>query len=380
VRFFVNPAASRATYSLAERKVVSLATGQRAREELSRWDDYNVTPLRRFHDAAAEAGLADIFYKDESGRFGLGSFKALGGAYASGLALRRWLNAEHGTLPADHRRWRPEWTAGVTLACATDGNHGRSVAYGARRYGCRCVVYMHEKAPEEKAEAIAALGATVVRTPGSYDDSVRHARAEVSTRTNWILVPDTTNDPDDPTPSEVMQGYVVMALELFEQIEDQPTHLFVQAGVGGLAGALAGAFAERYGARRPTFVVVQPDAAGCLYETARRGELTTVNGSLETAMEMLSCGEASALAWTILRQRTDAFLTIADGLAVSLTERLRREEGDRPGLDIGISGAASFAGLHAALADPHVRSALDLGHKARVLVIGTEGAPRTVKA
>jgi len=102
VRFFVNPAASRATYSVAERKVVSLATGQRAREELSRWDDYNVTPLRRFHDAAAEAGLADIFYKDESGRFGLGSFKALGGAYAAGLAVRRWLNAEHGTLPADH--------------------------------------------------------------------------------------------------------------------------------------------------------------------------------------------------------------------------------------------------------------------------------------
>ena len=355
---------------------MSLAAGQRAREELSRWDDYNLTPLRHFRDAAAEAGLADILYKDESGRFGLGSFKALGGAYASGLALRRWLGAAHETLPSDHRAWPPEWTAGVTLACATDGNHGRSVAYGARRYGCRCVVYMHEKAPEEKAEAIAALGATVVRTSGSYDNSVRHALAEASARTDWILVPDTSHDPDDPTPAEVMQGYVVMALELFEQFEEPPTHLFVQAGVGGLAGALAGAFAEKYGPRRPTFIVVQPDAAGCLYETARRGELTTVSGSLETAMEMLSCGEASALAWTILRQRADAFLTIADDLAVSVTERLRRAEDDRPALDLGISGAASIAGLYAALADPAVRSKLDLGQNARVLTIGTEGAPR----
>src|SRR5262249_55978696 len=152
----------------------------------------------------------------------------------------------------------------VTLCCATDGNHGRSVAFAARQLGCKAVVYVHEQVSPVKAAAIEALGARVERVPGTYDDAVRRARSAAAER-NWLLVQDKSTDPLDETTLLVMQGYTVMVLEILEQLADQPlpTHVFLQAGVGGLAGAIAGALADMLGERRPMIVVVEPEAAAC---------------------------------------------------------------------------------------------------------------------
>jgi diaminopropionate ammonia-lyase len=265
----------------------------------------------------------------------------------------------------------------LTVTCATDGNHGRSVAFGARRHGCRCVVYMHEHAPQDKAAAIEALGAHVVRTHGNYDDSVRIARA-AGAQANWLLVPDTSNDPDDPLPRRVMQGYGVITLELLEQLPLAPTHVFVQAGVGGLAAAMAATLAEAYGTARPLLVVVEPERAACVFASAAAGRPTAVTGSLETAMAMLSCGEVSPIAWRILERRADAFITIDDAAAVEWTRRLRAgdgagDQGTAP-LDVGVSGAAGLAGLQCVLAEDAAKRELQLDAESRVVVIGTEAA------
>jgi len=375
MKSIINTEASSRPYQADERKITSLEAARRAMAELSTWPQYAVTPLRSLAGLAKADGLGAIFYKDEATRFGLDSFKALGGAYAAGLAARRLVVERFGVEPPmDPAAWAPEWTSNLTLTCATDGNHGRSVAFGAVRYGCQCVVYMHERAPDEKAKAIEALGATVIRTPGSYDDSVRVARAAAAANPDWLLVPDTTNDPNDPIPAQVMQGYGVMSLEIFDQLPggEPPTHVFVQGGVGGLAAAIAGNFAEAYPDRRPFTVVVEPEQAACLLESARLGRPAVITGDLDTNMAMLSCGEASPLAWTILKSRADAFMVIDDATALEWTTRLVKGEAGDPALDVGISGAAGLAGLQAALADPAMRAAFGLNQDSRVLVVGTE--------
>lgn len=365
IRFLANPRAAHDSLGDEELAVVSLAAARAARAELSRWPEFATTPLRRLDVLARAGGLAEILYKDESQRLGLGSFKALGGAYAASLAIRERLAREPGIPPA-----------ALTLTCATDGNHGRSVAFGARRHGCACVVYMHEQAPPDKAEAIRALGATVVRTAGTYDDSVRIARA-ASAQPDWLLVPDTSNDRDDPVAARVMQGYGVLSLEVLEQVSRPPTHVFVQAGVGGLAAALAGTFAEACGPARPIFVVVEPERAACVFASAVLGRAAVIPGPLATKMAMLSCGETSPIAWRILERRAAAFMTIEDESAVEWAARLRSGADGLPAIDVGVSGAAGLAGLQCALDDHDAKSALRLDERSRVLVFGTEAGPGT---
>jgi diaminopropionate ammonia-lyase len=364
IRCHLNPRAVRGAPSDAELQIVSLAAARAARAELSTWPGFAPTPLRSLDPLARSSGIAALFYKDESQRLGLGSFKALGGAYAAGLAIREWQSKHPGSD-----------VAALTLTCATDGNHGRAVAFGAQRYGCNCVVHVHDHALPDKIAAIQALGAMVVRITGTYDDAVRFAR-NASTRPNWLLVSDTSDDVADPTPIRVMQGYGVLTLELLERLASPPTHVFVQAGVGGLAAALAGTLAEAYGDVRPTFVVVEPERAACVFASAVLGRPAVVEGSLETEMAMLSCGEASPVAWQVLERHADAFVTIDDATAVSWTQRLRSGDDGFPAIDVGISGAAGLAGLQSALADRATREALALDERSRVLVIGTEGGPR----
>jgi diaminopropionate ammonia-lyase len=362
IKYFANPRATRDALTEGELAVVSLRAARAARAELLTWPRFAPTPLHELAQLARANGIAALLYKDESQRLGLGSFKALGGAYAAGVAIRERLAAGSAISAAS-----------LTLACATDGNHGRSVAYAARRHGCSCVVYMHESAPADKAAAIQALGALIVRTAGTYDDSVRIARAAAK-QPDWLLVPDTSDDPADPTPARVMQGYGVMALELIDELETPPTHVFVQAGVGGLAAAIAGNFAEAYGARRPMCVVVEPERAACVFASAVLGHAATIDGPLDTEMAMLSCGEASRVAWPVLDRRADAFIAIDDDAAVHWTRQLRSGAAGMP-LDVGVSGAAGLAGLQCALADPSTKRALGLDADSRVVVIGTEGAP-----
>lgn len=361
MRVAFNPLATRDAYTQEEAQIVSRELAQLACTEIRSWPGYEITPLRSLPRLAQELGIQELLYKDESRRLGQGSFKSLGGAYAAILKMR-----ESGA--------RPERT---TLSCATDGNHGRSVAYAAQRLGCACVVFMHEGAPDEKARAIASLGARVVPVPGTYDDAVRQARLSAIEQ-GWMLIPDTSDDAQDPTARRVLQGYGVMVLEILEQrAKGAPfTHVLLQGGVGGLAAAVAGVFAQVHGERRPTVIVVEPRAAGCLFESALRGVPSVVGGDLITAMAMLSCGEASPVAWPVLKRRADVFATIDDEAAIKTTKRLCLPWPVGEGLDVGVSGAAGVAGLLELLRHPEFAAAAGLSSKACVLTIGTEEALR----
>ncbi|MGY4395500.1 diaminopropionate ammonia-lyase [Sphingomonas sp. UYAg733] len=353
-----NLCATREGYSERERHVVSLDKAATALDEIKTWPGFVPTPLRSLPQIAAELGLAALLYKDESARLDQGSFKILGGAYAATLRLA------HEDPAVLH-----------TLCCATDGNHGRSVAYAARRHGCDCVVFMHEHASSQKAAIIESLGARVVRVAGTYDDSVRVAQQEAALK-GWLLVSDTSADEFDLTTRRVMQGYGVMVLEILDQLENEepPTHVFLQGGVGGLAAGVAGLLAEQFGQRRPAIVIVEPDSAACLLESARLGRPAKVGGDLLTAMEMLSTGEASPVAWPILQRRAELFVTIPDGAALKARDRLSTRDKGGPGLDVGVSGAAGFAGLCEIMEDQDLAKRLDLGRGSRVLVFGTEAA------
>jgi len=354
VRYHLNPGASRDPYSADERRILSLDKSRAALKEFEQWPGYAPTPLRDLPELADRFAIASLGYKDESSRFGLGSFKALGGAYAAKRALSRASITELGR---------------ATLCCATDGNHGRSVAYAAQRLGCRCVVFIHEHAPKAKAEAIRALGAQVITTPGTYDDSVSLAR-QLARSNGWIPVMDTSDDEFDETVVDVMNGYATTALEICDRCPaDPPTHAFVQAGVGGLAAAVAATFAQVFGHERPTLVVVEPEAAACVLECAMNGSPVNVRGDLNTAMQMLSCGRASNVAWKVLKQHVDGFLAIEDRFAEAARDELVRQK-----IDAGVSGAAALAGLTAAIDAPELRDALAIDSQSRVLVFGTEGA------
>ena len=299
---FRNPRAARgAAYGPAEREVLSRAGCAAATREVSSWPGYAPTPLVELPGLAAAAGVGAIWYKDESGRFGLGSFKALGGAYGvfrvlAGEIARREGVGRPGSADLIEGRYR-DLTRAITVVCATDGNHGRAVAWGAGMFGCRSVVYLHAKVSEGRGAAIARHGATVVRVAGTYDDSVRQAAADAA-RNGWFVVSDTSYQGYLEVPRDVMQGYTVLVDEAMRQLPAgaRPSHAFVQAGVGGLAAAVCAHLWECWGRHRPRLVVVEPDNAACVYRSAVHGRPTVVEGDLETVMACLSAGEASVLA------------------------------------------------------------------------------------
>jgi diaminopropionate ammonia-lyase len=348
--FILNPRLDRkAPYGDELRAILSLEKGRAAHAAISAWDGYAPTPLRDLPAVADALDLGQVLYKDEGSRFGLRSFKALGGAYAVDR------------LVASRGR------DGLTVACATDGNHGRSVAWGARRAGVKAVIYIHENVSEGRAEAIRSYGATVVREGRNYDDSVR-ACAQAAKANGWQIVSDTSWPGYEEVPKDVMQGYSVLSNEVEAQ-GARPTHVFVQGGVGGIAAAVLSDSWERHGAERPVFVVVEPENAACLLESARAGAVTAVGGDLETIMAGLACGEPSILAWRILQPGADAFMTVRDAAAADAMRQLATL-----GVVGGESGVAGLAGLLKAAREPALRSALGLDASSRVLCYGTEGA------
>jgi len=374
---FSNPRIRRGEpYGEARRKILNLDAGREAVTAISSWPGYRPTPLVELRGLAAEIGVQKVLYKDESQRFGLKSFKALGGAYAVARLLRKIVSERLGrevtAVDIAACRFR-DITAGVTVTCATDGNHGRSVAWGARTFGCRCVIFIHSRVSAARADAIAALGARVERTAGNYDDAVRISSEEAQ-RHGWHLVSDTSFPGYTDVPRDVMQGYSVMLEEEAARWEDgPPSHVFVQAGVGGLAAAVCAYFWERFGDARPRIVVVEPEKAACLLESAKAGKRRTVDGDLETMMAGLACGEVSLLAWDILETGVDFFTAIADAAALETMRRLARGCGGDPPLVGGESGVAGLAGLIACEGDSDVRSRIDLDARSTVFTIGTEG-------
>jgi len=345
---------------------------QQALTEIRQWPDYQPTPLRSFEGLARELDLAGIYYKDEASRFGLGSFKALGGAYAVLTLLRRELDASFESI---RDGGQSEAAKRITVATATDGNHGRSVAWGAQQFGCRCVIYIHADVSEGRKAAIEAYGATVVRVDSNYDDSVRQAAADAEAN-GWFIVSDTSYAGYEDLPRQVMAGYALMVAEAGSQLPSGTcaSHALVQGGVGGLAAAVCGYHWQMLGADRPRLVVVEPERADCLYQSAVHGKATAVEVAKETVMAGLSCGEVSTLAWPILSRGTEDFLTIDDELVGPTMRMLAEGIGDAQAVVAGESAVAGLAALIAIMQRPELAAALGLDGRSQVLLFGTEGA------
>ncbi|WP_455553466.1 diaminopropionate ammonia-lyase [Comamonas kerstersii] len=377
VECLANPAANRMTpYGARRSEILGADALALAQRELTQWQGYAVTPLHSLPALAQAMGVASVHYKDEGSRFGLGSFKALGGAYAVARLLCRELGAQLGRTLTTQDLLTPELRAlcgGITVTCATDGNHGRSVAWGAQLFGCQCVIYIHATVSEGRKEAIAQYGAQVVRTAGNYDDAVRQADLDAKQYGRFVIS-DTSYPGYMEVPRDVMQGYQLMVEEAAQQLPERPTHIFVQAGVGGLAAAVCGYFWERDAGDRPIYVVVEPDKADCLTQSAKAGQLTAVTGDIDTLMAGLACGEVSHLAWEILEKGTDAFCVIPDDAAVAAMRLLAHPLGNDPVIVAGESAVAGVAAAIAASQSDAARQMLGLNADSRILFFGSEAA------
>lgn len=365
-----------ADWTAEQNNILNDEAFQTARAFISAWPGYGASPLHNLSSLAKNSGVAQIAYKDESQRFGLGSFKALGGAYAVARLLQRQV-CEHLQMEIPiaeiFDQKHDAVVRDITVCCATDGNHGRSVAWGAKMFGCRCVIFIHATVSDARKAAIEHYGAEVRRCDGNYDDSVRDAQITAS-QEGWFVVSDTSYPGYMEVPKDVMQGYEIMAAEAFEQLDKPPTHIFLQTGVGGMAAAIAAQCKRRWGAKRPVIVLADPDDSACWVASYRAGTPTAVAGDLDTLMAGLACGEVSALAWKILLQHGDAAVAIPDSSAVALMRTLAvPPDGDIP-IVAGESAVAGLAALIAVMRDDAARAALRLNAHSRVLVFGTEGA------
>ena len=371
----MNPLAVRGDYPPALRAVLDLDRARAMGRWLEGWSGLHPgpTPLRALPALAARLGLGELHLKDESCRSPLGSFKALGAPAAlvrlavdrlAGADPRRVLQGEYGDALRD-------WV----VISATDGNHGRALAAAARSAGCRCVIVLHAHVGQEREDAIAALGAEIVRVPGDYDASVREAQ-RLAAQHGWQVVSDTSYEGYEQVPRDVMQGYAVIASEVMQQARHREppfTHVVLQGGVGGFAAAIASAFWQAYGAQRPAFIVVEPVQADCLAQSALAARPARASGSVDSVMAGLACGETSPLAWRFLQPGVEAFVTVEDEVAVQAMRILAQGSEDDPPVLAGESGGAGVAAL-LSLAGTREAQALGLGRDARVLAINTEGA------
>ena len=319
---------------------------------------YDVTPLRELTHLAKALGVGGFFVKDESFRFGLNAFKALGGSYAIGALI--------GDAPR-------------TFVTATDGNHGRGVAWAARVLGQQAVVYMPRGSARERLDNILAQGARACILDMPYDDAVRYARRQAEIN-GWTLVQDTAWPGYTDIPQRIMQGYTTMGLEILEALEERrPTHILLQAGVGSMAGAMAAFFANVYGADRPRVIVVEPFTADCIYRTALAddGTLHSCDGeSMHTIMAGLCCGEPCSIAWELLRDCADFALRMADSVAATGMRVLGNPMAGDARIVSGESGASGAGAAFELLTDPaldEARRTLGLGRDSVILAISTEG-------
>ncbi len=354
----------------------------RAKTAITAWPGYGVTPLAALPGLAKEVSIASLHYKDESQRFGLGSFKALGGAYAVGCLLARELERRGiASLEGPQALLNGDYADAVkdiTVCSATDGNHGRSVAWGAQTFGCRAVIFLHETVSEGREIAIAGFGAEVIRTSGNFDDSVRIAK-ETAEREGWFVVSDTSYPGYREIPTDVMQGYGVMTWEALDQFQSQtggalPSHVFLQTGVGGMAASVVARLYQLFGDHTPKIILADPRKSACWYESIKAGRPMPVEGDLDTIMAGLACGEVSLIAWDCLGTSADAVILVDDDEAEDCMRRLASGvAGDAP-LVAGESAVAGLAALLSVASDKEARESLGLGPDSRVLLFGTEGA------
>jgi diaminopropionate ammonia-lyase len=338
--------------------------------------NHGPTPLHSLHALAAHLDVASIHVKDEGLRLGMGSFKALGGGYAvarmvldeASSRLKRAVTFEElQTLEVE------AVAKTMVFACATDGNHGRSVAMGATRMGAQSAIAVHEGVSGPRVDAIKQAGATIIRVPGTYDDAVAQA-SRLCAECGWRLVSDTSWIGYEHVPLLVMQGYTALVREIAEKLPEPPTHVFLQAGVGGMAAAVSACLTDAYGSWAPMTIVVEPDRAACVFRSVMAGKPSRMDAGEPTVMAMLECYEPSLVAWRILSRLSDAFMTVEEHEAVDAMRCLADPLEDDPRIVAGESGGVGLAGLLQVSGRPLYRDAIGLDKHARVLVINTEGA------
>ena len=345
---------------------------------------YQETPLTKLNKMAEYLGLEELFVKDESYRFGLNAFKVLGGSYSIAKYIAKKTNKDISELPYEvliSDKIRNEFGT-ATFFTATDGNHGRGVAWAANKLHQKAVVHMPKGTTRARLENIKKLGAAVDILDLNYDDCVRQAAEEAANTPNGVIVQDTAWSGYEEIPAWIMQGYGTMAMEAAEQLVKQeiqrPTHVFVQAGVGSLAGAVVGFYATLYRENPPVFVVVEASAAACLYKGAVAGDGNprTIDGEMKTIMAGLACGEPNTISWDILRNHVKVFISAPDWVAVRGMRMLGAPIKGDPSITSGESGAAPFGALATIMIDSNysdLREVLGLNRNSKVLVFSTEG-------
>lgn len=375
----LNPRVTRTAYPTDLAEIMNMTRAHESRQWLSRWPLIapQATPLYDLPDKAQQLKVARLCFKDESARSSLGSFKALGAPIALVRQLLR-LHPEFEPLGILGGRYRTE-LKDYTVISATDGNHGRGLAAAARDAGCRCVIVLHAQVSAEREQAIAALGAQIVRIVGNYDESVQEA-ARLALDNGWQVVSDTSYDGYEDIPRDVMQGYGTIAEEIVEQTggaadeESLFTHVLLQGGVGGMAAGVASYLWEYHGVRRPCFIVVEPEQADCLLQSALQGRAAKATGSVDSVMAGLACGETSPLAWRFLQPCVDAFMTIEDDQAVKAMRWLALGSANDVPVVAGESAVAGLAALQVLRSAQELSDQVGLNEQSRVLIISTEGA------
>lgn len=348
---------------------------------LSGFPEYAPTPLVGLPELSKALGVASIHVKDESKRFGLNAFKVLGGSYAIGNYIAKQLGTTLDKLPYSAITGKDvrEKLGDVTFVTATDGNHGRGVAWTANRLGQKCVIYMPEGTAPQRLKVIRDLGAAATVTNQNYDGAVALAR-ESADKYGWVLVQDTCWEGYEEIPGWIMQGYTAMAAEAARQLGGEKiTHVFLQAGVGSMAGAVTAFFADLYGdAKRPVITIVEPDKADCIFRTAASDDdrLHSVTGRMDTIMAGLACGTPCSIGWHILHDHADNFVSIPDAVAAKGMRVLGNPLGGDPRIISGESGASTMGLVAETMLGKELswlRDRLHLDGDSRILCISTEG-------
>jgi len=373
-RFYENPRSTRR--GCTDAFEFSSTLFEAARKEISSWPNYLPTPLVSLSGLAKAKRVGAILYKDEGGRFGLGSFKALGGSYAVCRVLQSAILDRTGISPSSEELRQGRFraiTETITVATATDGNHGRSVAWGANLFHCPCVVYVPRSCSVNRELAIARYGAQVRRSSFGYDETVRQCFRDAEDH-RWMVVADTSWEGYEKIPATVMQGYTVMTGEVLNELAvgRAPTHVIVQAGVGGLAAAVHAHFCNVWGSRRPRLIVVEPSGAAGLFASALAGKPASIGREAHTIMAGLECNEVSSLAWRLLVEGADFFMTVPDSVVPDCMRLLASSPyGDLP-IVAGESAVAGLAALLYLLDSAALRAKLDLDSTSSILLFGTE--------
>jgi len=342
-------------YSFDKDQILSLLTSKDiddAYNSISKWEGYSPTPLVKLNKLAKELKLKNIFYKDENERFNLKSFKALGGAYAVEKVTKG--NKE------------------IVVATATAGNHGRSVAWGAKRLGLKCKIFISEFVSDARGKAMEALGAEVIKVKGNYENSLIECIKQ-STENSWQIVQDVAWKDYMLVPKYTMAGYSVMMKEIAEQINDEKiSHIILQAGVGGMAGAMVAGIA-RYLDNIPTIIVVEPDSAACVMESIKTGKIEKIDIKRESLMGGMSCGEVSLVPWEILKNSVKHCISLPDDDIAKTMKLLGNASFSEESIIAGENAAPGVISLIASCEDEAIKSKIQLNENSNVLIFGCEG-------